>query len=278
MADPTLVVMAAGIGSRYGGLKQIDPIGPNGEIILDYSVYDALRAGFKRVVFIINRTIEEAFRQKIGRTVEAQVDTAYVIQDLTMVPEGFRVPAERKKPWGTGHAVLSARGVVHEPFAAINADDFYGAAAFQALAQHLRQARDEQGLYDFSMAGYRLSNTLSEHGYVARGICEVSADGFLTAVRERTRIEAFPDGIKYSEDGAAWVALPGDTRVSMNCWGFTPPVMAELEAHFERFLRTISANPLKAEYFLPDVVGDLLLGKKARVRVLPVEEKWFGVT
>ena len=278
MTDPTLVVMAAGVGSRYGGLKQIDPVGLNGEIIIDYSIYDALKAGFDRVVFIIRRDIEAAFREKIGRAVEKRVDTVYVFQELGNVPEGFVVPADRKKPWGTGHAVLSCKEVVRTPFAVINSDDFYGATAFQVMASYLRQAQDRAGVYDYCMVGYTLSNTLSEHGHVARGICEVTPDRFLVDVRERTRIQRFEDGIKYTEDGANWVTLSPDSTVSLNTWGFTLSAFSELDARFPLFLRKNVANLTKAEYFLPQVVGDLVREGQARVRVLPTDEKWYGVT
>ena len=277
MTDPTLVVMAAGIGSRYGGLKQIDPVGLNGEIIIDYSVFDALRAGFGRVVFIIRRDIEAAFRDKIGRAVEKRVDTAYVFQKLDL-PAGFIVPADRKKPWGTGHAVLSCQDAVHTPFAVINADDFYGATAFQALAQYLGQAQDRDGVYDYGMVGYALSNTLSEHGHVARGVCEVTPDRFLVDVRERTHIERLADGIQYTENGADWVMLPPESIVSLNTWGFTLSIFRELEARFSLFLQKNTTHLTKAEYFLPDVVGDLVKEGKARVKVLPTHEKWYGVT
>lgn len=278
MSQPTLVVMAAGIGSRYGGLKQVDPIGPNGEIVIDYSIFDALRAGFKKVVFIIRKDIEEIFREKIGRKVERQVETAYVFQDLYDVPDGFRVPDERKKPWGTGHAVLAARNVVHEPFAAINADDFYGAGAFQALADFLRQARDSEGLYDYAMIGYILSNTLSDYGSVARGICRVTPEGRLIEVQERTRIEKEGSIIHYTENGTDWINLPCDSLVSMNMWGFTPSIFAELAARFPVFLERQAGSLLKAEFFLPAVVNELLQEGKARVKVLPTTEKWFGIT
>ena len=231
MPGLTLVVMAAGMGSRYGGLKQIDPVGPHGELILDYSVYDALGAGFERVVFLIRHEIEDAFRERVGRTVERRVDTVYVFQELDQVPaEWCCAPPGRKKPWGTGQAVLACRDAVSTPFAAINADDFYGAAAFRALAGHLRQARDRDGVHDYSMVGYQLGNTLSEHGQVARGICAVSAEGDLLEVRERMHIERRAGGVQYLDGGVNWVALPPDTIVSLNTWGFTPSIFAELEA------------------------------------------------
>jgi NDP-sugar pyrophosphorylase family protein len=274
----TLVVMAAGIGSRYGGLKQIDPVGPHGELVIDYSIYDALRAGFDKIVFVIRRDIEEAFRKKVGKTIEAQVETAYVFQDLTLVPQGFVVPAERKKPWGTGQAILLCKDEVKTPFVALNADDFYGPTAYQTLAQYLSRVRDHKGAQNYCMIGYTLRNTLSEHGHVARGICEATPDGFLADIRERTRIEQFPDGIKYTEDGKDWITLSADTLVSMNIWGFAWSIFSELEIRFPRFLEQNAANILKAEFFIPEVVGSLVREKKARVKILPTKEKWFGVT
>ena len=278
MPDPTLVVMAAGIGSRYGGVKQIDPVGPNGEIILDYSVYDALRAGFDKFVFVIRRDLEIPFRERFERPLERQADVTYVFQELTNLPAGFAVPAGRTKPWGTGHAVLSCRDVVSTPFAVINADDYYGPTAFEALGQYLRQARDRDGVCDCCLVGYALRNTLSENGDVARGVCEVTPDGFLTDIHERTRIRKFPDGIRFTENGTDWVTLSPESIVSLNTWGFTLSIMDELEAHFRLFLQKNADDLTRAEYFLPDVVGDLVKAKKARVKVLPTKEKWFGVT
>jgi hypothetical protein len=278
MASLTLLVMAAGIGSRYGGLKQIDPVGPNGEIVVDYSVYDALRAGFDKVVFVIRRELEGAFRERIGRTVETRVETAYVFQELDRLPAGYRLPAGRTKPWGTGHAILCARDSVVTPFAAINADDFYGRTAFAALAGHLRNAGDSGGIYDYAMVGYVLENTLSEHGHVARGVCEAGADGCLVDIRERKRVRGSPDGVKFAGDDGAWVGLPAGSFVSMNIWGFTPSLFGELEARFPEFLRESAAEILKAEFLIPEVVGNLVRKGKARVRVLPTAEKWFGVT
>lgn len=277
--NPTLIVMAAGIGSRYGGLKQVDPIGPNGEIVIDYAVFDALRAGFGKVVFLIRKDIEEVFRERVGSTIEKQVETIYVFQELSNLPPGFSVPPERKKPWGTGHAVLSCKDAVHEPFAVINADDFYGPGAFRALADYLRQARDPQGgAYDYSMAGYELENTLSEHGTVSRGVCEVTPDGYLAQVRERTKIQRFGDEVKYTENGEDWVVIPAHSTVSMNMWGFTPSFFKELDEIFPRFLKANIETMSKVEFYLPYVVNQLLDEKKARVKVLPVQEKWFGVT
>lgn len=279
MPDPTLVILAGGIGSRYGGLKQADPIGPNGELIIHYSVWDALRAGFGHVVFLIRREIEDAFRERIGNQVEQHTDVTYVFQDLENIPAGFSIPAGRVKPWGTGHAVLCCRDAVHTNFAAINADDFYGATAFQALAGYLQTAADTGDQYEYSMVGYVLSNTLSEHGHVARGVCRVGADGYLESIQERLHIEQLPDGIKDRMEDGSWAPFPPDSTVSMNMWGFTPGFFGELEARFPRFLeQRVAANPLKAEFLLPDVVGDLVQERKARVKVLPTAEKWFGVT
>jgi hypothetical protein len=278
MSDPALIIMAAGIGSRYGGLKQVDPIGPNGEIVIDYALYDALHAGFGKIIFLIRRDIEEVFREKIGRKIERRADTAYVFQDLDNVPPGFVVPDERKKPWGTAHAVLCCKDVVNTPFAAINADDFYGRHAFETLCGYLSQSRDRDGLYDYSMVGYILGNTLSENGSVARGVCQVTPDGYLARVTERTRIEPRDGQVQYTENGTDWVSLPEDSTVSMNMWGFTPGFFAELEQRFPVFLAGNAGNILKAEFFLPTVVNQLLQEGKASVRVLPTSEKWFGVT
>ena len=277
MQGPTLVVMAAGIGSRYGGLKQIDPIGPAGEVILDYSVHDALAAGFEKAVFIIRRDIEDAFREKLGRTFESRIETAYVFQELDKLPTGFRSPEGRTKPWGTGHAVLCSRAAVDGPFAVINADDFYGADSFRALATHLKTARDGN-VYDYSMVGFQLANTVSEHGHVSRGVCEVDAKGFLKGIQERTHIERREGAIQYTDDEKkTWKSLPEDMRVSMNTWGFTPSLFDELESRFTPFLAKNRGN-LRAEFFLPSAIADLLALKKATVKVLPTEARWVGVT
>jgi NDP-sugar pyrophosphorylase family protein len=273
-----LIIMAAGMGSRYGGLKQLDPVGPNGELLIEYSVYDALRAGFDKVVFVIKESIEEEFRARIGQTVEAQCETVYVHQRLDDLPEGFPVPPEREKPWGTGHATLSCRHVIGEPCAVLNADDFYGASSYQMLADYLRQAEDTEAVYDDCMVGYRIENTLSEHGYVSRGICRVDDHGYLIDVRERTHIERIDGAIQYTEDGDSWIVIPESTLVSMNMWGFTPSLFRELEQRFEAFLRTHQETISRAEFFLPNVVGDLIKEGRARVKVLETDEHWFGVT
>ena len=279
MSDPTLVILAGGIGSRYGGLKQADPIGPNGELIIHYSVYDALKAGFGHVVFLIRRDIEDAFRERIGNEVERHTDVTYVFQDLDNVPAGFAIPDGRTKPWGTGHALLCCKNAAHGNFAAINADDFYGATAFAALGDYLRSAADTPDGYGYSMVGYVLRNTLSEHGHVARGVCQVDADGYLAGIRERLHIESLPEGIRDRMEDGSLVPFAADSTVSMNMWGFTPSLFGELEVRFPIFLtRSVPANPLKAEFLLPDIVGDLVQEKQARVKVLPTNEKWFGVT
>lgn len=277
MASLTLVVMAAGMGSRYGGLKQIDPVGPSGEVVLDYSVYDALRAGFDRVVFIIRRDIEAAFREKIGRRIEGAAETAYVIQSLDQAPPGFGVPAGRTKPWGTAQAILACKDAVSTPFLAVNADDYYGRTAFEAMAGYLgRGAAGRSG--DYAMVGYRLENTLSEHGTVARGVCEATAGLDLVGIRELLKIKRFPDGIKHTLNDADWLPLDPAAWTSMNFWGFTPDLFGELGRLFPEFLRENAANILKAEFLIPEVVGRLIREKRARVRILPTRERWFGMT
>jgi len=280
MQKPTLVVMAAGMGSRYGGLKQIDPIGKHGEIIMDYSLFDAMQAGFEKVVFIINRRIEEDFYEVIGRRAEKHLEVHYVFQQPdAMLPAGFTVPSERVKPWGTAHAILCCKDVVHEPFAAINADDYYGKRAFSVLYDYLKTAKDGKAA-DFSMVGYLAKNTLTEHGSVARGVCEVNPDGELVDIVERLKIFKMPDGPAYTEDdGKTFVHFSGDNLVSMNFFGFTPSLFAELEARFPAFLaEAMEKNPLKAEFLIPQEVGTLLRKGKARVRVLSSPDRWYGVT
>jgi hypothetical protein len=278
MSSLTLVVMAAGIGSRYGGLKQIDSVGPSGEVVLDYSVFDALRAGFGRVVFIIRKDIEEAFRDKIGRRIEQAADTAYVFQSLDQVPPGFLVPEDRKKPWGTAQAILCCKDAVRTPFLAINADDYYGRTAFEAMAGYLGRESGAKGVLEFAMVGYRLANTLSEYGTVARGVCTATADGHLVGIRELLKIRKFPDAVKYTENDDDWTPLDPESWASMNFWGFPPGLFAELEARFPEFLRANAPSLLKAEFLIPEVVGALLREGRARVRILPTQERWFGVT
>ncbi len=277
MGETALIVMAAGIGSRYGGLKQIDPVGPNGEKIVDYSVYDARRAGFRKVVFVIRREMEEDFRTHIGRRIEEQIETAYVYQELAPLPEGFTVPEGRIKPWGTAHAVAACREAVRTPFAVINADDFYGPSAFRLLGDFLGKAEDSEGVQEYCLVGYLLGNTLSEHGHVSRGVCEVAPDGTLRTIRERVRIQRFGDAIRHTEDGEHWIDLPADSVVSMNMWGFTPSLFEELDTGFVEFLEARGTD-LKAEYFLPERVGELVAAGRARVKVLRTGERWFGIT
>ena len=275
----TLVVLAAGIGSRYGGLKQIDPVGPSGEMIIDYSIYDALQAGFDRVVFVISHAIEETFRERIGRTIERQCDTAYVFQNVTDLPDGFALPEGRVKPWGTAHATLCSRPAVHSPFAVINADDFYGRGAYQAIAATMGPANPTGGPLEYCLVGYQLGNTLTEFGHVARGVCTLSSQGdYLASVTERTHIEGYPGGAHFTEDGSTWTDLALDSIVSMNMWGFTPHLFGELAERFPRFLSASRENILKAEFFLPSVVSQLVSENIARVKVLKTTERWYGMT
>jgi UTP-glucose-1-phosphate uridylyltransferase len=271
----TLVVLAAGIGSRYGGLKQIEAVGPHGAIVIEYSVFDALRAGFDRVVCVIRRDIERDFRTLVAARFERHVAVEYVFQDLNDLPAGFVAPPDRKKPWGTGHAVLACRDCVTSPFAVINADDFYGRQSFLALGRFLkaRQARDSR----YAMVGFTLRNTLSEHGHVARGVCDVDAWGALKRVVERTTLEKAGAGARYADADGGWTPLTGDEPVSMNMWGLTPSIFEPLQREFPRFLAANAANP-KAEFFLPTVMDGLIGSGRATVQVLPTPEQWLGVT
>ena len=264
----TLLVLAAGFGSRYGGLKQIDPVGPSGETILDYSVFDALRAGFTRVVFVIRRDFEAVFREQIGAKYAGRIAVDYVFQSLNALPAGYAVPAGREKPWGTGHATWCAKDAVNEPFAVINADDFYGLDSFRQLAKFLLSAPQNEA----AMVGFRLANTLSEFGAVSRGVCAVGSDGLLNEVVETT-------GIPASEVGAGQ-RFSGEELVSMNCWGFLPAIFALLDRQWKTFLELTVAGPIstKAEFYLPGAVSNLISTNDTRVRVLPTESLWFGVT
>lgn len=279
MEKPVLVIMAAGMGSRYGGLKQIDPVDEDGHIIMDFSIYDAREAGFEKVIFIIKKENEREFRERIGSRVAKKMQVEYVFQDLHNLPEGYRVPEGREKPWGTGHAVLSCLSVIDGPFAVINADDYYGREAFRVIYDFLDSHRDG-GKYQYAMVGYYLKNTLTENGHVARGVCTADENGKLTGIVERTRIERRADGPAYTEDdGKTWVSLPEDSIVSMNMWGFTASMLAELRERFANFLeRNLAKNPLKCEYFLPFVVDELLREGKAEVTVLRSGDRWYGVT
>ena len=273
---PTLVVLAAGMGSRYGGLKQVDPVGPSGEAILDYSVFDAVRAGFGKVVFIIRHDFEAEFKEKVGKKYEGLIPVDYCYQDINDLPAPYKVPEGRTKPWGTGHATRAARSVVKEPFAVINADDFYGRDAFEQLARFLSNAADGAVL-GFAMVGYKLELTLSENGSVARGICDVAADGTLKGVTEMTKLVKAGDVAENRENPDAPVKVPLDARVSMNLWGFMPGLFTELEARFPQWLAENGAKE-KSEWYIPFVVDELIKEGKATCKVLPTESSWFGVT
>ena len=276
---PALVVMAAGMGSRYGGLKQIDPVDEYGNIIMDLSIFDAKEAGFDQVVFVIKKAIEEEFKEHVGRRMEEHIRVDYVYQELDRLPEGFSVPEGRVKPWGTGHAILCCKDVVDGPFAVINADDYYGKQAFTEMYRQLTTCQDDER-YQYAMVGYRLDNTMTDNGYVARGVCAIDDQGKLIDIHERTRIEKRDEGGAYTEDdGATCIHMPGDTTVSMNLWGFTASILGELERRFAPFLeRELADDPLKCEYFLPFVVDELLKEKKAEVTVLKSRDRWYGVT
>lgn len=280
MKKPVLVIMAAGMGSRYGGLKQIDPVDDEGHIIMDFSIYDAVRAGFEKVVFIIKKENEADFKTSIGSRMERYVQVEYVFQDVHNLPEGFSVPEGRVKPWGTGHAVLSCIDVIDGPFAVINADDYYGREAFRLIYDYLTSHEDGEK-YEYAMVGYLLGNTLTENGHVARGVCQVDENGMLTGIHERTRIEKQKDGgAAYTEDdGNTWTLISIQATVSMNMWGFTNSMLGELKERFPRMLEEgLKSNPLKCEYFLPFVVDELIREQKAQVKVLTSTDKWYGVT
>ena len=280
MLKPVLVVMAAGMGSRYGGLKQLDPIDDNGHVILDYSVYDARRAGFETVVFVIKPEIEEDFRALVGSRIEKVMEVKYVFQRADDLPDGYTVPEGRAKPWGTAQAVLAARDVVDGPFAVINADDYYGPEGFEEIYNYLLHHPDTPGMYEYAMVGYLLKNTVTEHGSVARGVCTETASGYLHSVVERTKIIQGDRCPQYTEDdGQSWNDLCEDDIVSMNLWGFQKSYLQEAWAGFPAFLdKALAENPLKAEYFLPAVVSSLLSQHKARVKVLRSNDRWYGVT
>ncbi len=278
MNKPVLVIMAAGMGSRYGGLKQLDPVGNHGQLIIDYSIYDAKRAGFETVVFVIKPEIEADFKEAIGDRVARLGDVKYAYQLKEDLPEGYAVPEERTKPWGTAHAALSVREIVDGPFAVINADDYYGPEAFREIYAYL-SGHPDGAVYEYVMVGYLLKNTVTENGTVARGVCEETADHFLTQVTERTKIEKGEPPRFTEDDGRTWTDLPGDTIVSMNMWGFNRSFLDEAWKRFPAFLdAALAENPVKAEYFLPTVVSQLIDEGRARVKVLRSEDKWYGVT
>ena len=272
MTKPTLLVLAAGMGSRYGGLKQIDPVGPAGETIIDYSIYDALRAGFGKLVFVIRKDIEHQFREIVGAHFEKHAPVEYVFQELDKLPAPYTLPAGRTKPWGTTHAILMADGVIKENFAAINADDFYGQEAYQVLAKHLTS-----GTPDYAMVGFILKNTLSAHGSVARGVSRVDTNNYLTNIVEMMKIEPDGSGAKNTEADGKITQLTGDEAVSMNFWGFTPALFPQLKVEFEKFLKKAGGEQ-KSECYIPATVGDLVTSGRAKCKVLRSSDSWFGVT
>ena len=278
---PVLVVMAAGMGSRYGGLKQIDPVGSHGEAILDYSLFDAYEAGFETAVIIIKEAIKKDFMETVGKRLEkCPLEIRYAYQELNKaLPADFQIPAERTKPWGTSHAVLCAKNEIDgAPFGVINADDYYGKSAFRVLYDALSNNEDTDR-YNYFMVGYQLGNTVTDNGSVARGVCQTNDQGYLTSVVERTRIEKYDGGIHFTVDGETWEDLAFDTPVSMNMWGYTPSFLQEVQARFPKFLaEDVAKNPAKAEFFLPMTVGELLAEDKATVKVLRSADKWYGVT
>ncbi|MDR2498611.1 MAG: nucleotidyltransferase [Tannerellaceae bacterium] len=277
MKKPTLFILAAGMGSRYGGLKQLDGLGPNKETIMDYSIYDALRAGFGKLVFVIRKYFEDDFRRLIVAKYEDHVPVEIVFQELDKLPEGFTVPEGREKPWGTNHAVMMGQEAIGEPFAAINADDFYGRYSFETLCAFLKGVGEDGSQNNYAMVGYRIGNTLSESGSVARGICQTDAEGYLTGVVERTDVRRTNEGIIFTDEMGATVTIGEYTPVSMNMWGFTPDYFDHSAAYFPRFLQANAGN-LKSEFFIPLMVNELITNGKAKVKVLDTSSRWFGIT
>jgi len=271
----TLLVLAAGMGSRYGGLKQIEPVGPHGEIILDYAVYDAVRVGFRKVVFVIRKEIEEVFRERIGTRYRDAAEVEYVFQELTDLPGGLSVPEGRVKPWGTGHAIWTARKVIDEPFLPINADDFYGPSSYEPVGEFLKEVNPTS--CQFCMVGFTLRETLSSHGSVARGVCQVDEEGFLVEVVEHTKIERAGERARSRQPDGGCILLTGDEKVSLNMWGFTPQIFSHLERLFQDFLSKLK-DSLKEEFFIPSAVQTLVETQQATVRVLPTDASWIGVT
>jgi len=272
---PTLFILAAGMGSRYGGLKQLDGVGPDGETIMDYSIFDAIRSGFGKLVFVIRKDFEDDFRATIVRKYENHIPVEVVFQSLQDLPEGFDCPPERTKPWGTNHAIMMGKDVIHEPFAVINADDFYGRNSFEALGKELASVSGK--INEYCMVGFRIGKTLSEGGSVARGICEANKEGFLTAVVERTAIERIDSHIQFTDENGRICFVDEDTPVSMNMWGFTPEYFSYSEAYFKDFLRA-NRNNLRGEFFIPLMVNDLVTRNVARVKILKTTSEWFGIT
>lgn len=279
MDKPVLVIMAAGMGSRYGGLKQLDPVDKDGHIIMDFSMYDARRAGFEKVIFIIKKEIEDDFKEAVGNRMAKYMEVEYAFQEVSAIPEGYTVPEGRTKPWGTAHAVLSCIDSINGPFAVINADDYYGAEAFQLIYDYLETHADDEK-YRYTMVGYKLGNTVTDNGHVSRGICETNEAGELTGVQERTKIEKREEGIVYlDDDETTWVPVSSDVTVSMNMWGFTRSFLKEIKDGFPAFLdKGLKENPMKCEYFLPSVVSRLLEEGRASVAVLKSSDKWYGIT
>jgi UTP-glucose-1-phosphate uridylyltransferase len=271
---PTLLILAAGMGSRFGGLKQVEPVGPNGEAIIDYSIYDAIRAGFGKVVFIIRESFADAFKENFDKKLKGKIEVEYVFQELDMLPEGFTLPEGREKPWGTAHAILVARDVINEPFCALNADDFYGFNAYKAMAKFLTESTDPK---EYAMVGYNLNDTLSEFGSVSRGICEEDANKNLVKIVETLKIVKRENEIISIENNGSETSLTGNEIASMNNWGFKPSVFDQLEKRFSEFLRTEIDKP-KSEMYIPSVVFDLIDDKEATVKVLEANSPWFGVT
>lgn len=279
---PTLVVMAAGMGSRFGGLKQVAPVGPNGEKLIEYAVYDAKQAGFGKVVFIIKKAIEDEFKETIGNRVAAYIPVEYVYQELDRLPDGFTVPDGRQKPWGTGHAIMCCNGIVDTPFAVINADDYYGSECFRLLADFFEKSASDDKLH-LTMVGYQLENTLTENGSVSRGVCVANEQRLLTSITERTRIEWHEGEPAFTEDGGeTWETLSRDTIVSMNCWGFPAAALSQFESLFADFLSELAANPakdpLKTEFYLPFAVDTMMKNDVADATVMTTSDKWYGMT
>ena len=278
MDKPVLVVLAAGMGSRYGGMKQLDPVGPSGQLIIDYSIFDARRAGFEKVIFIIRQEFEADFRKAIGDRLSRLMEVEYAYQSLDDLPAPYTAPEGRTKPFGTGQAVLSARNLIHGPFAVINSDDYYGPEAFRVMYEYQSTHADTQQ-YQYCMVGYQVKNTVTENGSVSRGVCVVGSDGMLESVTERTKIVQDKDGVIRYADGDGWVDLPGDTLVSMGIWGLTASFMQEAQDRFSGFLaESLPNDPMKCEYFLPTIISDLIGEGKAQVRMLHSTDKWYGVT
>lgn len=275
--NATLVIMAAGMGSRFGGLKQIEPLGPGGEIILDYSVFDAARAGFSKVIFLIKKEIEETFRKITDGRYDDKIEVAYAFQELDNLPEGFTVPEGRVKPWGTAHAIYSCKELIDGPFAVINADDYYGAETFKVIYDELTRDKENTEFYDFSMVGFRIENTITENGHVARGVCKIE-NGYMTDIVERTKIMRRDGKIMFTEDDENWSEISEGTPVSMNLWGFTPEIITEIENRFASFLKENAHNVLKCEFYIPLIVDSLVKEGKAKVKALTTPEKWYGVT